>query len=562
MNEKQTPQYKYFAYVRKSTEGEERQAISIESQKDIIRKHFNGLKIVDILEEKHSAFKPYNRPVFEDMIKRIRKGEVQGIIAWHPDRLSRNEIDASTITYLVRTDVIKDLKFGSYNFDNSPEGIMMLQLALSQSQYSSSKLSRDVKRGLEKKIEMGWKPGTAPEGYLNDKIEQQGLKKVLVDKKRFPLIRKTIDLYLTGNYTVPQVWSILNNKWGYRTVKRKAKGGGPMTLSGFYRILTDPFYTGHFNYKGQLYKGKHKALITMAEYDRIQEMLGRKDRPRPIKHTFPFTGSLKCAECGCSITAETKRKKNKTTKKIITYEYYHCTHKRNTPTFHCKQPSITATDLHKTIENELVDITITSQARDWAIEYLDRQKDKSQDDNKKVADTILTNIEQLKNELSGLTKMRYRDLISDEEFAKNRQELNDKIIKFETELKNLDTKEERSIELTKDVFNFAVYAHAEFLKGDDQTKKEILATLGSNHQLLNKNLMITLFPWFSKIKDSTIPSSTNFFRLELPQTRINTTEKEAFASLIPMMHGMRESNPRLNFWRVACYHYTNPANRP
>ncbi len=176
MDEKQTPQYKYFAYVRKSTEGEERQAISIESQKDIIRKHFNGLKIVDILEEKHSAFKPYNRPVFEDMIKRIRKGEAHGIIAWHPDRLSRNEIDASTITYLVRTDVIKDLKFGSYNFDNSPEGIMMLQLALSQSQYSSSKLSRDVKRGLEKKIEMGWKPGTAPEGYLNDKIEQQGLK--------------------------------------------------------------------------------------------------------------------------------------------------------------------------------------------------------------------------------------------------------------------------------------------------------------------------------------------------------------------------------------------------
>ena len=71
--------------------------------------------------------------------------------------------------------------------------------------------------------------------------------------------------------------------------------------------------------------------------------------------------------------------------------------------------------------------------------------------------------------------------------------------------------------------------------------------------------MITLFPWFSKIKYSAIPSKANFFRLELPQTRINTTEKEAFASLIPMMHGMRESNPRLLFWREVCYHYTNPA---
>lgn len=122
---------KYFAYLRKSTEGEERQALSIESQKDKVKEFFSGLDIVDYFEERHSAFKPYNRPAFEEMIKRINNGEAQGIIAWHPDRLSRNEIDASTITYLVRTGVILDLKFGSYNFDNSPEGIMMLQLALS-----------------------------------------------------------------------------------------------------------------------------------------------------------------------------------------------------------------------------------------------------------------------------------------------------------------------------------------------------------------------------------------------------------------------------------------------
>ncbi len=128
-NQNQTT--KYFAYVRKSTEGDERQALSIESQKDKVKEIHPNLNIVDVLEEKHSAFKPYNRPVFEDMIKRIRKGEARGIIAWHPDRLSRNEIDASTITYLIRTGVIHDLKFASYNFDNSPEGIMMLQLALS-----------------------------------------------------------------------------------------------------------------------------------------------------------------------------------------------------------------------------------------------------------------------------------------------------------------------------------------------------------------------------------------------------------------------------------------------
>ena len=69
---------KYFAYVRKSTEGEERQALSISSQIDKAKEIFGNLNIVEVLEEKHSAFKPHQRPVFENMIKRIEKGEADG----------------------------------------------------------------------------------------------------------------------------------------------------------------------------------------------------------------------------------------------------------------------------------------------------------------------------------------------------------------------------------------------------------------------------------------------------------------------------------------------------
>src|SRR6266511_2978440 len=75
------------------------------------------------------------------------------------DRLSRNEEDAAKLTYRVRKGIIKDLRFCSYHFVNSPEGIMMLQLALSQSQYFSAKLSKDVKRGIEQKLVRGERPG-------------------------------------------------------------------------------------------------------------------------------------------------------------------------------------------------------------------------------------------------------------------------------------------------------------------------------------------------------------------------------------------------------------------
>src|SRR3989344_5763115 len=163
---------KYFAYVRKSSEGQERQALSIPAQKEKVQKMFPGLDI-EFIEEEKSAFKP-GRPMFAQMIARMDKGEKVGLIAYHPDRLSRNEVDASSITYRVRKGGIADLKFATYHFENNPEGIWMLQMALSQSQYESAKKGRDVKRGLEMKAKMGWRPSGAPIGYSNTPGKEKG----------------------------------------------------------------------------------------------------------------------------------------------------------------------------------------------------------------------------------------------------------------------------------------------------------------------------------------------------------------------------------------------------
>lgn len=139
--------YTYVAYLRKSSESKEKQALSISSQKREMQQKFPDLNIIEWIEEEKSAFKPYNRPQFTKMMEKIHKGKIDGILAWHPDRLSRNEIDAGNITYALRSGVLKDLQFASYGFTISPEGIQQLQNSLSSSQYYSAKLGVDVKRG-------------------------------------------------------------------------------------------------------------------------------------------------------------------------------------------------------------------------------------------------------------------------------------------------------------------------------------------------------------------------------------------------------------------------------
>ena len=104
---------KYFLYARRSVEkkdGEEK-IISVESQLKEMRElgKREGLKIIKTFEETKSAKYP-GRPVFGEMIKRIQKGEAQGIICFKIDRLARNPLDEGTVKYLLRERIIKHIR--------------------------------------------------------------------------------------------------------------------------------------------------------------------------------------------------------------------------------------------------------------------------------------------------------------------------------------------------------------------------------------------------------------------------------------------------------------------
>src|ERR1700743_1099388 len=160
---------KYFAYCRKSSEGEDRQALSNPAQRDEIRRAFSGtpdIEIIDFFDEAMSARAP-GRPIYAQMIQRIEAGEAQGIVAWHPDRLARNSVDGGWIIHLLDRGVLKDLKFVSYSYEQSAQGMFMLQIMFGQSKYYVDNLSINVKRGMNKKASLGWLPNKAPLGYKN-----------------------------------------------------------------------------------------------------------------------------------------------------------------------------------------------------------------------------------------------------------------------------------------------------------------------------------------------------------------------------------------------------------
>ncbi len=459
---------KYFLYIRKSTDEDDRQVLSLEAQETELKEFAlrENLLIAATFRESQTAKEP-GRPIFNDMLKRMENGEAEGILAWHPDRLARNSIDGGRIIFLIDTGKIKSLKSPTFWFEPTPQGKFMLNIAFGQSKYFVDNLSENTKRGLRQKLRRGELPGYAPLGYLND-LRTHTLVK---DPERFRLVRKLFELYATGNYSLKDLRKLITSA-GLLSRKKNM-----LSVSNIQSILSNSFYYGVFKYNGELYDGKHEPMISKKLFEACQKVMADRSRPKkPSQKEYPFRNMLVCGECGCAITSETQKGHN----------YYRCTKKRGK----CSQKYIREEVLADLVADELQKVSLSSAWAEWMLNELNKEEAEAAQSGAVFAQNLKDKIKELEGKLDLLLDAHLDGTISREEYTAKKE----KIINEKSELSEKSKDFERNgnhwLEPARQFILAAQQAKIIALQENPVAGRDFLKRIGSNRVLLSQKVAI------------------------------------------------------------------------
>ena len=456
---------RYIIYARKSTEEDDRQILSIEAQiaelKEFAAKE--KLEIVASFEESKTAKEP-GRMKFAEMLSLIESGKAEGILSWNPDRLARNSVDGGNIIHMIDRGLIKALKFPTFWFEPTPQGLFMLQIAFGQSKYYVDNLRENVTRGLRQKIRNGVWPCKAPIGYLNN-FKTRGID---ADQEKASKIKKLFEMYSTGDYTLKEIAEWCNK------INLKSNLERNTCISQVQSILQNIFYVGLMKYKREIHEATHEPMISKKLFEKCQEVMQNRGRVQEVrKNEFAFLGLMKCASCGASITAEIQKGNN----------YYRCTKKMGV----CSEKHyIREEELAEQMKSFIQKVSLSSQDTDWVLGELDKDEQKAREQSKTFVQNLKTELQQIEKQLEKLLDAFLGEIITSQEYAPRKEKLLNKKLELVEKINDFEQKGASWLEPARE-FVLSLNKADKILKnGNKKEMTTFLKNIGSNHILENR----------------------------------------------------------------------------
>lgn len=483
-------------YIRVSTEEQSKHGFSVETQTNTCLEFAEkqGYIVKRIFVEEGMSAGSLNRPEAQKLLKFCddNKNSINAIIVWRLDRLSRFCVDYhGTIRPILINRNIKLLSATEFNADTI-EGEYMRNIMMCNAEYELSLIRFRTKENMKTIAKGGRRPAKAPIGYLNIGKKDEP-KKIIIDEATAPFIKRAFELYSTGMYSFKSLGEQL-----YLEGFRHPKTGEKFPPRKFDWLLHNPFYIGRFEWSGEWYEGTHTPIISKDLFYRVQSRFADIDRTKKHDVKFAYTGLIKCSECGCYLTAEFKRGKNKKGH----YIYYHCANSKGVhESLKCHR--------EEKFDNTFANILETIHLEEKHIQHLkhlasDYLKEFMEYEEKVVADLkqridVIT--KRIKNSYIDKLEGRIPAGMSEEEFNSLHKEWQEEKDRLIIRLNEANISSKHVYQKIEKVLTFANHLPELFLKAEPEEKKLIISTMTKSVKFDGENLIVNLKDSFKALQN-------------------------------------------------------------
>jgi site-specific DNA recombinase len=475
---------KHFIYCRKSSEDDDRQALSIVAQLSELGAIREGghLSVVDTFTESKSAKEP-GREIFNEMLRRIEAGEANAILTWKLDRLARNFDDGGRIIGMLQRGVIQEIRTFEKTYLPS-DNVLLIAVELGMANQYVRDLSLNIRRGIREKIRRGIFYGKAPLGYYNE----PRLRTIEPHSKNFKKLKAILERFATGEYSLTAIQREMTKAGlvGERSKK-------PLSLSTIAKILSQPFYYGLFNHKGELHHGVHVPMISKETFDRIQEAFVAVGKPRNGRRKdkeFLFLNLARCGSCGFAITAERKIKKSG-----LRFRYYRCTHKSKTQ--RCEDRLYTSEQkLKEEVKRNTELVRLPDEWKEKFLARIETWSDEATETRQAVIDRLRASLASLKSKLQRINNAFSEGTLDVDEFKELKNPLVPKKLEIEQKIVGLETTKHDRLEPLRNWILEANQPNQWVAEENWSEMKSFLKRVGSNRLLRAQTLSVSFKkPW-------------------------------------------------------------------
>ncbi|WP_265035290.1 MULTISPECIES: recombinase family protein [unclassified Wolbachia] len=297
-------------YTRKSNEdGLEQKFNSLDAQRVACEKYIKSREGWVVLPKRYDdggfSGKNLERSAIRELFEDVKAGEVDCVVVYTLDRLSRETKDSIEVTSFFRRHRVNFVAVTQIFDNNTPMGKFVQTVLSGAAQLEREMIVERVKNKIATSKEQGlWMGGTLPFGYdVKDK-------ELIINEKEAKTVKHIFERYLELKSMAELAREL--NREGYRTKSDIFK------KATVRRIITNPIYVGKIRHYEKEYEGKHEAIIEEEKWQKAQELIRNQPYRKAKYEEALLRGIIKCKNCGVNMTLTYSKKENKR------YRYYVC----------------------------------------------------------------------------------------------------------------------------------------------------------------------------------------------------------------------------------------------